>query len=258
MIPTEPGYHLTWHDEFDYTGLPDPKKWGNEEGKVRNQEMQYYTANRLENSYVKGGMLTIEGRHEPFKGSDYTSSSLITEGKFSFLYGRLEVKAKLPGGSGTWPAIWMMGIDRKAVGWPKCGEIDVMEHVAFQPDKIFGTIHLPSEQGKRDFSKGDHAQCSTCTSAFHVYRLDWSREALKFYLDGHLYFTYVNDGPNRDVFNRPMYLLLNLAIGGEWGGQKGVDPSVYPQMYEIKYVRVWQKNNSAPSKDLPGSEVSPK
>lgn len=240
-IPAEPGYHLVWHDEFQKGGLPDPKKWGNEVGMIRNHELQYYTQNRIENAFISDGQLTIKGIHEDFKGAAYTSASLTTEKTFSFTYGRLEVKAKLPGGSGTWPAIWMMGVDRAKVGWPKCGEVDVMEHVAFQPNTVFGTVHMPASRGNGLHSRGGKVNSPTCTTDFHVYGLDWTPQALTFSLDGKPYFTYPNQGPETWIFNKPMYLILNLAIGGEWGGQKGVDPAAYPQKYEIKYVRVWQK-----------------
>lgn len=242
QVPDEPSFHLIWHDEFQKNGLPDPAKWGNEVGKIRNNELQYYTKARLANEFVSDGHLTIEAIHEPFKGAEYTSASLTTHKKFSFEYGRLEVRAKLPAGSGTWPAVWMMGEDRDQVGWPRCGEIDVMEHVAFQPEKIFGTVHMPKPDGTPHYSQGGNAICPTCSSAFHVYRLDWSPKALEFYVDDHLYFTYPYQGPAKWVFDRPMYLILNLAVGGTWGGSHGVDSTVFPQKYEISYVRVWQKD----------------
>ncbi len=242
QIHPEPGYHLVWHDEFNGTGAPSKSKWGNEVGFIRNNELQYYANRRLKNEYQHNGHLTIEGIHENYKGGTYTSASLTTHHKFSFEYGRLEVRAKLPGGSGTWPAIWMMGEDIDQVGWPRCGELDVMEHVAFHPNTIFGTVHLPAVDGKGEASQGGKMMSSTCTNAYHVYRLDWSPHALKFYFDGKLYFTYPYQGPGKWVFDRPMYLILNLAIGGAWGGQKGVDASAYPQKFQIDYVRIWQKD----------------
>lgn len=241
-VPTIPGYKLVWHDEFNGTGLPDPAKWNYEVGKIRNKEAEYYTHARIQNAFQKNGFLTIRAIHEPYKGCDFTSTSLITLGKFSFQYGKVEVSAKLPGGSGSWPAIWMMGADRDIVKWPRCGELDIMEHVAFQPSMIFGTMHEPKPDGTPLYSKGGKISVPDCTTAFHTYGMDWSPQAISFTFDGKPYFTYPYSGPQSWVFDRPMYLILNLAVGGTWGGEKGLDPSVYPQDYKIDWVRIWQKS----------------
>ncbi|MBN1818816.1 MAG: DUF3472 domain-containing protein, partial [Sedimentisphaerales bacterium] len=138
--PDDPQWKLTWGDEFDYTGLPNADKWDYEVGFIRNQEKQYYTKARAENARVEDGMLIIEGRKEKYDRADYTSASIHTWGKQHFLYGRIEVRAKLPTGRGTWPAIWMLGINRRELGWPACGEIDIMENVGFDPDTIHANI----------------------------------------------------------------------------------------------------------------------
>ncbi|MDE2126676.1 MAG: glycoside hydrolase family 16 protein [Armatimonadetes bacterium] len=241
-VPKEPGYHLIWHDEFSGNGLPDPKKWGWEVGMLRNHEAEYYTKDRLANARVENGHLTITGIHEPYKGAQFTSASLQTHDTFSFEYGRLEVRAKLPGGSGTWPAIWLMGEDVGQTGWPRCGELDVMEHVAFDAAGIHGTVHLPHPDGQGQASAGGTVQAPDCTTAWHVYGMNWSPQAISFSLDGKPYFRYPYSGPQSWVFDKPMYLIINLAIGGDWGGQHGLDPAAYPQKFQIDYVRVWQKD----------------
>ena len=155
------GWRLVWSDEFDYTGLPDPKKWDYEEGFVRNNEAQYYTRARKENARVENGMLVIEGRKEKFpvpqassggKGrqfADYTAASLITLNKADWKFGRIEVRAKLPQGRGVWPAIWMLGSNIRQVGWPACGEIDIMEFVGHTPGFVHATVHFPEERQAR-------------------------------------------------------------------------------------------------------------
>lgn len=232
---------LVWSDEFNYRGHPDPKKWSYEVGLIRNKEPQYYTSNRLENARVENGNLVIEARKEDFKGSKYTSASLITDGKFQFQYGRLEVRAKLPGGMGSWPAIWMMGVDRSIVGWPRCGEIDVMEHIAYEPQRIYSTVHQIGVDGTGHVSNGKTLDVSDPTEGFHVYALDWTPRSLEFSVDDKKFFTFPYQGPAHWTFDSPMYLLINLAVGGAWAGRNGIDDRSFPQQYLIDYVRVYQR-----------------
>lgn len=234
------GSNLVWSDEFDGRGLPDPAKWDYEVGRVRNNEAQYYTKARSENARLMGGRLIIEARKEPFEGAEYTSASLVTLGRFAFQYGRVEVAARLPKALGTWPAIWMMGEDRTVVGWPRCGEIDIMEHVAHNPTQIHATVHQ-AKDGGGFWSKGGTMKLPTYGDRFHVYAMEWSKEELKFFVDDQPYFTFPYEGPSKWTFDRRMYLLINLAIGGAWGGQKGIDAGAFPQRYEIDYVRVYQR-----------------
>ncbi|MBC8102059.1 MAG: glycoside hydrolase family 16 protein [Cytophagales bacterium] len=234
------GWKLLWSDDFNYRGLPDPKKWNYEEGLVRNKELQFYTRSRAENARVEDGRLLIEARREPFRGATYTAASLVTLGTFSFEYGRIEMRAKLPAGRGTWPAFWMMGEDIGRVGWPRCGEIDIMEHVAHTPGVIHANVHQIGDDGKH-WSKGEQIPVPDCTSAFHVYAAEWFPDRLDFFVDDKKYLTFPYQGPGKWTFDRRCYLLLNLAIGGNWGGQKGVDESAFPQRYEVEYVRVFQK-----------------
>jgi beta-glucanase (GH16 family) len=251
---------VIWADEFNAPGLPDRTRWTYETGFVRNRELQFYTKERLENARVEDGLLVIEGRKERYANplyrpdarnnrlasiasADYTASSLNTEGKASFLYGRVEVRAKLPQGKGVWPAIWMMGTNRAAVGWPRCGEIDIMEFVGKEPDKVHATMHF-SKDG-RHASKGGQLVCKAPYNDFHVYAMEWRPDRMDFFFDDQKYFTFSVDeaGPGPDnPFRKPHYLLINLALGGSWGGP--MDDSVLPQKYLIDYVRVseWNKN----------------
>lgn len=253
-------WKLAWSDEFDKPGLPDPAKWNYEEGFIRNNEAQYYTRERSENARVEKGMLVIEARKEQFKNAaydpgstnrnarrskeyaEYTSASLITRGKAAWTYGRIEVKAKLPEGRGTWPAIWTLGTERQA-GWPACGEIDIMEFVGFEPGIIHANVHTKKYNHMKGNNKGSQITIADASTAFHVYALEWSPQKLDFFVDGKKYFTYDNEGSGADAwpFDKDQYLILNLAIGGAWGGSKGIDPSIFPQRYYIDYVRVYQK-----------------
>lgn len=234
------GWSLIWSDDFEYKGTPDPKKWDYEEGLVRNNELQFYTRRRPENARVENGALIVEARREPFLGAAYTSASLVTNGLFGFEFGRVEMRAKLPPARGTWPAFWMMGEDRNRVGWPRCGEIDIMEHVAHTPGVIHSNVHQIGDDGKH-WSKGASLPVADCVSAFHVYAAEWYPDRLDFFVDDKKYFTFPYQGPGKWTLDRRCYLLLNLAIGGAWGGQKGVDEAAFPQRYVVEYVRVFQQ-----------------
>lgn len=237
---TGKGWKLVWNDEFDRDGLPDPRKWDYETGRVRNKEEQFYTRARKENARVEGGRLVIEGRREPFEGAQYTAASLVTLGRAGWKYGRFAVRAKLPKTLGTWPAIWMLGEDIHKIGWPRCGEIDIMEHVAHNPGVVHATLHQANAEGKHT-SKGGTLKVPDCMDAFHVYATEWFPDRLDFFVDDKKYFTYANDGSGPWTFDKKYYLLMNLAIGGNWGGQKGVDAAGFPQRYEIDFVRVYDR-----------------
>jgi beta-glucanase (GH16 family) len=248
-----------WCDEFTKPGLLDASKWAYETGFVRNRELQFYTRERLENARVENGLLIIEGRKERYPNpfyrpeagtnsnrrsavqfAEYTAASVITEGKASFLYGRVEVRAKLPQGQGVWPAIWMMGTNRAAVGWPRCGEIDIMEFVGKEPDLVHATVHF-SKEGKHA-SQGGKQKTTTPFADFHVYAMEWYPDRMDFYFDKEKYFTFnldaAGEGPE-NPFRKPHYLLINLALGGSWGGV--MDDAVLPQQYQIDYVRVYER-----------------
>ncbi|HEY5042321.1 MAG TPA: glycoside hydrolase family 16 protein [Verrucomicrobiae bacterium] len=241
-------WKLVWSDEFNYTGLPDTNKWGYEEGFVRNHETQYYTLARLENARVEDGHLVIECRKEHFTPPDhapvdYTSASLITLHQESWRYGRIEVRAKLPSGQGVWPAIWMLGTNITQVGWPRCGEIDIMEFIGKDPGGIHGTLHYAMD-GKHQ-SDGGTLETNLPSAGYHVYAVEWTPERIDFYYDATKYHSVLLDKAGTGAanpFRQPQYLILNFAIGGEWGGP--IDDMVLPQKFLIDYVRVYQPADS--------------
>jgi beta-glucanase (GH16 family) len=254
------GWQLVWADEFDKAGLPDPAKWGYEEGWVRNNELQYYTKAREENARIENGVLIIEARQEKFRNpafqtnapannrrrsrefAEVTSASLTTRGMTNWKYGRIEARAKLPQGRGVWPAIWMLGANRNA-GWPACGELDIMEYVGFEPDTIHATIHCGKYNHVKKTEKGKTLQVKAPYEDFHVYALEWDAEKIDMFVDDKKYFTFTNEHSGFEAwpFDSPHYLILNFAVGGAWGAAKGVDASIFPQKFCIDYVRVYQK-----------------
>lgn len=261
MPAADATWKLVWSDEFDQAGAPDPKKWGYEKGFVRNKEKQYYTTARPENARVENGHLILEARQEHFEAprpsptatpsppAEYTAASLITLGKAEWKYGRFEICAKLPAGRGIWPAIWMLGTSRGRVKWPDCGEIDVMEYVGFSPDTIHGNVHLPARYAPKVDPVAAKMKATFTVArpyeAFHVYAMEWDADHISFFVDEHRYLTYgtPHTGPAAWPFDQPFYLLLNVAVGGAWGGQKGIDDTIFPQRMEVDYVRVYQHAN---------------
>ena len=242
-------WRLVWADEFNYTGLPDPKKWDYDVGGEGwgNKELQFYTARRKENARVEDGHLIIEARKEPWEGREYTSSRLVSRGKGDWTYGRFEVRAKLPSGRGTWPAIWMLPTGWSYGGWPSSGEIDIMEHVGFDADVVHTSVHTQSYNHKINTQKTERLKVPTSRSQFNVYAVEWTPGEIRGYVNDQHFFTFRNErltNPAADYrqwpFDKPFHLLLNLAVGGTWGGQDGVDPSIWPQRMEIDYVRVYQ------------------
>ncbi|WP_197428817.1 TIM-barrel domain-containing protein [Phnomibacter ginsenosidimutans] len=240
--------YLVFADEFNYTGLPDSTKWtfetkGNASG-WGNNEKQYYTSGLPANAYVKDGTLKITALKENKEGKAYTSARLSSAGKAEFTYGRIEVRAKLPKGKGTWPAIWMLGSNiHEDTRWPACGEIDIMEHVGYDADSIHGTIHTEAYNHMKGTHRGKGAYIQNPYSDFHVYSIDWSESKIDFLLDGNIYYTTPNEqlGTKEWPFNQPFFLILNLAIGGNWGGKHGIDDDIFPAVMEIDFVRVYQK-----------------
>ncbi len=237
-----PGWKMLWADEFDTEGLPDPRKWDYEEGRVRNHEEQFYVRDRRENARVKNDHLIITARREEWQGASVTSACLVTLGKFDFRYGKLEIKARLPKGRGTWPALWLMGSNIQAEGWPRCGEIDLMEYVGFMPDVAHFTVHTEAFNHLRHNQKGTTLRVENLCEDFHRYGLLWTPQELVWFFDGTPVFRYANDGEGKSQwpFDHPVYLLMNLAIGGTWGGREGVDPAIFPAEFVIDYVRIWQ------------------
>ena len=187
-------WKLVWSDEFDRPGLPDSTKWTYETGFIRNNEAQYYTFARPENARVESGMLIIESRKEQYQDAGYTSASLNTLGKADWTYGRFEVRAKLPTGNGMWPALWMLGVNRKEVGWPACGELDIMENVGFDPDVIHANIHTEKYNHVKKTNKGNKITVAKPYEDFHVYAMEWFPDHIDFFVDDTRYFTFNNEG----------------------------------------------------------------
>lgn len=235
---------LKWSDEFNYTGLPDSSKWNYDVGGHGwgNNELQYYTAMDPLNAKVENGVLKIIAQKQKKENRDYTSAKLLTRGKAEFKYGRIEVRAKLPAGRGTWPAIWMLGKNIKEAGWPACGEIDIMEHVGYNKDSIFGTIHTESYNHVKGTQKGKGIFIGDPYTQFHVYAIDWTPDKIDFLLDGALYYHIENEhlSVKEWPLDQPFYLILNLAIGGNWGGKFGVDDAIFPAVMEIDWVRIYE------------------
>lgn len=254
---------LVFSDEFDGSGLPDDSKWGYEEGYVRNGEEQYYTVARRENCYLSDGYLHIVCRNDSALIEDalyekpwsaggshgyradtiipVTSASVITKGKFAFTYGRVEVRAKLPVCLGSWPAIWMFPQDRS--DWPACGEIDIIEHVGYDPNNIYFTVHSTELNSNNQPNRYASSAPIQNPEDWHVYAFEWQPDRLMWYIDDELQFTVVRSRVYSDSnwpFNKDFYLLLNFAFGGGWGGREGIDPEALPLEYVIDYVRVYQ------------------
>lgn len=235
---------LVWSDEFNYKGLPDTAKWNYDTGGHGwgNDELQYYTSKRKDNARVKNGKLIIEARKEEYKGSHYTSARLVTKRKGDWQYGRIEVRAKLPEGLGMWPAIWMLPTDWKYGGWPHSGEIDIMENVGYMPDSVFGSIHTGKYHHSIGTQKTKGLYFNDLSEKFHVYAINWTTNIVEFFIDGKKYFEFKKEKPDSEVwpFDEKFHLLLNVAVGGSWGGQKGIDESIFPQKMEVDWVRVYQ------------------
>ncbi|QYU69144.1 glycoside hydrolase family 16 protein [Leptolyngbya sp. 15MV] len=251
-----PGYELVFADEFDGDGLPDESRWTydtyrNAQGWYNN-ELQYYAAARPENARIENGALVIEARRETLSdaadhgGQAYTSTRLTTQGKAAWTYGFYEVRAKLPCGRGTWPAIWMLPEDPSVV-WPEGGEIDIMEHVGYEPGVIHHSIHTRAFNFGRGTQKTTSHTVATACERFHRYQLLWTPKGLMFAVDDEPKFLFEKraDGRARWPFDKPMHLLLNVAVGGDWGGRKGVDAQAFPRRMEIDHVRVYQLKETA-------------
>ena len=250
-------WELLWSDEFNDEEL-DLTKWNKLNWKPGwvNNELQAYT-DRDTNIFLENGHLVLQGNIEPgYSGTDYvgnnyvadyTSGRVNTDDKFSTTYGRFDIKAKLPAGKGSWPAIWMLGESISSLGWPQCGEIDIMEHVGYDQGLVHGSIHTQDYNHMYGTQKSGSKYVDDVTDAFHVYSLEWSPFYLRYLIDNEPFFFVYNDS-NGDFgkwpFNDPHYLILNLAIGGDWGGVQGVSASAFPMKMYIDYVRVYKKSDT--------------
>lgn len=245
--PSGAAWRLVWNDEFDYKGLPDPAKWdydtyGNDDG-WGNNELQYYTTARRRNVCVRDGLLTITARREQRGGKRYTSARLVTRGRHAWCYGRVEARVRFAEGRGTWSAVWLMPEQSRYGIWPASGEIDLVEQVGYDPACIVGTVHTTRHSHLDGTQKNGSVSPVDVTDEFHVYAIEWEADCIRFYFDDRLYFVYGNDGsgPESWPFDQPFYLILNLAVGGNWGGQRGIDDRAFPQRMQVDYVRVYEK-----------------
>ncbi|GAA4848336.1 family 16 glycosylhydrolase [Algivirga pacifica] len=249
----EPCYELVWSDEFEGSGLPNAEKWSYDVGGHGwgNDELQYYTDARTKNARLQNGKLVIEAHNEGFGGKQYTSARLVSKGKGDWLYGKVVVRAKLPTGVGTWPAIWMLPTDWEYGGWPSSGEIDIMEHVGYDPGVVHGTVHTEAYHHSIGTQKGQKIEVPDFSTAFHDYTLEWTEDQIRIYVDDQQYFTFDQHGTYKEwPFDKRFHLLLNIAVGGFWGGIEGVDPSAFPVRMEVDYVRVYQQ--TAPPLEIKG------
>ncbi|MEO5683791.1 MAG: glycoside hydrolase family 16 protein [Chitinophagaceae bacterium] len=241
--PPQKTWTLVWADEFNYTGLPDSTKWNYDVGGRGwgNHELQFYTIKRAANARVENGNLVIEAIKEKWQNNNYTSARLVTKGKADWQYGKIEVRARLPKGTGTWPAIWMLA-SRDTMKWPDDGEIDIMEHVGFHHGYVHGSVHCKKFNHVIHTQKTDTVIVEDCSEKMHVYGLEWSADSIQIAVDGKTFFRFANEhsGYNAWPFDNKMHLLLNLAVGGDWGGAKGVAQDIWPQRIEVDYVRVYQ------------------
>jgi beta-glucanase (GH16 family) len=232
---------VAWGDEFSTDGAPDPTKWTYDTGGSGwgNHELEYYT-NTTNNASITNGILSITAKKESMGGMNYTSSRMVSKTPSDMLYGRIEVKAKLPSGKGTWPAIWMLPNDYAYGNWPNSGEVDIMEMVGYDPNNVHFSIHDQTNFGSN--SKSGTMMIPTASTAFHLYRADWTPDGIKGYYDDVLVYSFKNDGAGSATwpFDKPFHILLNLAIGGDWGGAQGVDDTIFPTTMQVEYVHYFK------------------
>lgn len=234
---------LITQDEFDNDGAPNSAIWGYDIGTGTNgwgnNELQYYT-DRPENVTVQNGYLLITARKESYKGSSYTSARLLTKGKFEQTYGRFEARMRLPWGQGMWPAFWMLGADIDTNPWPGAGEIDIMEFRGQDPTIVLGTVHGPGYSGGNAITKSYELKNDRFDTGFHVFGIEWAPDYVNFYVDDVLYNQITPaDVPGDWVFNKPFYILINLAVGGSFVGSPDSE-TVFPQTMLVDYVRVYK------------------
>ncbi len=238
-IPPLPGWKLIWNDEFNGAEI-DTSKWSyevNGDG-GGNNELQYYTANSS-NSYLDSGMLVIRAQKENYQGKQYTSARLRTIFRGDWKYGRIEVRAKLPYGKGLWPAIWMLPTDYVYGGWPRSGEIDIMECLGDNTWKVYGTIHFADSYGNHQQSGGNYSlptDSASFAGRFSVFAIEWDSTSIQWYVDNIKYYSVARTAP----FDQRFHLLLNVAVGGDWPGNPN-EFTVFPQVMAVDYVRIYQR-----------------
>lgn len=252
-----------WCDEFEYVGLPSSSLWNYDVGGGGwgNAELQYYTNADIDNAYVANGYLTIEAFQESIGGRDYSSARLITKNKGDWTYGKIQIRAKVPGGKGTWPAAWMLPTDWEYGGWPDSGEIDIMEYVGYDQNTLHATIHTGAFNHSIGTQVGKARTIQNMETEFHVFEMEWEPNVIRFYINGYNFYT-VSYDPDSSAnvepweawpFDKDFHLLLNLAFGGNWGGATGIDATLDNMKYEIDYVRVYQKDYAGMDTEAPSA-----
>lgn len=239
--PPPPAWQLVWHDDFDSAVL-DTTQWVRETGGNGwgNNELEFYT-DRVENARLENGYLVIEARREPFGTQAYTSARLKTQDLGAWRYGRIEARIQIPRGQGLWPAFWMLGDNIPQVGWPACGEIDIMENIGKEPGRVHGTVHGPNYSGANGIGGAYNLSTGAFADDFHVFAIEWQANAIQWFVDGTLYKTVLpSDLPGPWVYDHPFFIILNLAVGGYWPGNPDTT-TVFPQVMRVDYVRVYQK-----------------
>lgn len=238
--PTGDRTTLVWAEEFEEDGAPCVKNWNHEtippnNGSWWNEEVQYYT-DRRDNSIVEDGVLKIIAKKENYLSKEYTSARMTTQRLFEFRYGRVEIRAKLPEGQGTWPALWFLGANIDTVGWPTCGEIDLMEHGDGEPGLVSSTVHRANNNGDNYYRRGDQV-IENESSEFHIYKMIWTNSSIQFFVDDvkHHDVTYDPNTP----FNKYFFIILNVAMGGTFTGNN-IDPNFTSSALEVDYIRVYQ------------------
>jgi len=208
-----------------------------------NNESQYYTRKKLKNARVENQKLVLEAHQESIGDSDFSSAKMISKGRHEMLNGKLEIRCKNPVGRGTWPAVWMMPVQDTYGGWPKSGEIDIMEHVGYAKDSIYGTVHCEAYNHMLGTQKSGNIAVTDNESKFHNYAVEWDQEGMRWYVDSFMYHEFINikETYKEWPFDQEFYLILNLAVGGTWGGKMGIDTSAFPAQFEIDYVRYFRK-----------------
>lgn len=235
--------NLVMQDEFDTSGAPNSALWSYDIGTGSNgwgnNELQYYT-DRPENIVVENGMLKITAINESYLGSQFSSARILTKGKFEKKYGRLEARIKVPYGKGLWPAFWMLGADSQTVSWPQCGEIDIMEYLGSNPTTVLGTVHGPGYSGAQSISKSYTLPNNRFDNDFHVFGIEWGENYINFYIDDVLYNQITPEKVTGEwVFNKPFYIILNMAVGGNLPGSPNSE-TVFPQSMLVDYIRIYE------------------
>jgi beta-glucanase (GH16 family) len=242
LISPAQNYELVWSDEFNYSGLPDPDIWTCETGGGGwgNNELQYYT-NRLENAEVRDSILVITARKESYGGRDYTSARIMTyHNNLYWKYGKVEARIRLPYGQGMWPAFWMLGKSFFSAGWPKCGEIDIMEMIGGdgRENTVRGTVHWDNNGSYASYGKSVSLSSGIFADTFHIFSIEWDAEKILWRMDGTQFNVIDITGAGLSEFHEEFFIILNLAVGGNWPGSPD-STTVFPQELQVDYVRVY-------------------